>query len=230
MNPNSPISIRQQTANERNAQLSTGPRTAAGIEACKHNHTSHGLASTITVLPSEDQSHFDELHSALMEEHSPVGPTEETLVAQISSAIWKLRRLGAIEESVFNLMLAPDAPATSSASDQIAFELMNNNKTGSALGLLQRYQAALNRQFLQGLKELRIVQDRRRAAQDNTDKSNLLHQIAGNTERTHSQKRAIDLFTEDPKVLQHYIDAEAVVIAGIKPKALVSSTPAAVAA
>ncbi|HUS05421.1 MAG TPA: hypothetical protein VMZ52_03950 [Bryobacteraceae bacterium] len=216
--PNSPITVRQQTANERNAQLSTGPRTAAGIEACKHNRTSHGLSSTLTVLPSEDQSQFDELHAALTREHSPAGPTEDALVAQISSAIWKLRRLAAIEESVFNRMLSPEAAAT--PIDQIAGELLNNSKSGSVLALLHRYQSGLNRQFLQGLKELRIVQDRRRAAQDAADKSNLLHQIAGNTERTHSQKRAIDLFTGDPRILIDYVNAEAAVIAGIKPKAL----------
>jgi hypothetical protein len=220
MTPNSPITVRQQTANERNAQLSTGPRTAAGIEACKHNRTSHGLASTITVLPSEDQSQFDELHAALTQEHSPVGPTEHTLVSQISSAIWKLRRLGAIEESVFNLMVSAEAPAISSTVDQIAFELVNNGKTGSALSLLLRYQSALNRQFLQALKELRTVQDRRRATQDDIDKAAVLHHVAGNTERTHSQKHAIDLLTADPKSLMHYVNAEAAVIAGIKPKAL----------
>src|ERR1700709_1913492 len=112
--PNSPISVRQQTANEKNAQLSTGPRTPAGIEACKHNRTSHGFASTLTVLPSEDQSQFDPLHAALPQEPLPKGPTEDTLLSQISSAIWKLRRLGRVEESVFNQMLSPDAPATSS--------------------------------------------------------------------------------------------------------------------
>ncbi|HUS08502.1 MAG TPA: hypothetical protein VMZ52_19510 [Bryobacteraceae bacterium] len=210
--PNSPTSVRQQAANEKNAQLSTGPRTAAGIEACKHNRISHGLASTLTVLPCEAQSAFDELHAELTREHLPSGPTETTLVTQIAAAIWKLRRLGSIEQSVFALMLqTPEAGSVATAFDQIALDLTNNCKTGNALGLLMRYQASLNRQFLQSLKELRTLQDRRRAAQNETDKANVLHRIAGNTERTHSQKRALELLTADPDIVMHYANAEELV-------------------
>ncbi|HUS07509.1 MAG TPA: hypothetical protein VMZ52_14475 [Bryobacteraceae bacterium] len=219
--PNSPISVRQQTANEKNAQLSTGPRTAAGIEACKHNRLSHGLASTLTVLPCEDQSQFDELLASFVQEHSPGTPTEQALVAQIVAAVWKLRRLGCIEESVFGLLLSAAPPTEgSSPYNQMALELTSNSRSGNALSLLARYQSALNRQLLQGLKELRTAQDRRRAARDQTEKQELLHRLSGNTERTHSQKHSLELLTSDPDIIMNYVEAEALVLAGIKPKAL----------
>lgn len=224
--PNSPITIRRQEANEKNAQLSTGPRTAAGIEACKHNRLSHGLASSMTVLPCEDQAQFDELLAAFSAEHSPATTTEHVLVTQIAAAVWKLRRLGAIEERVFERMLAGGS-ADVTPFDQMALELTGDSGAGRALNLLARYQSTLNRQFLQALKELRILQDRRRAAQAQSDKLETLHQLAGNTERTHSQKRSLELFTTDADILVNYVNAEALVLAGAPLKSLVKARIAA---
>ena len=61
----------QITANQQNAQLSTGPKTPQGIAACKHNATRHGLTGKQIVLPGEDPAAYDQVRSALLEEHAP---------------------------------------------------------------------------------------------------------------------------------------------------------------
>lgn len=41
-------------ANRRNAQLSTGPRTAEGKAAVARNATTHGIFATVPMRPGED--------------------------------------------------------------------------------------------------------------------------------------------------------------------------------
>jgi hypothetical protein len=211
------VSPKQQAANERNAQLSSGPRTAEGIENCKHNSLTHGFASNMTVLPFENQVEYDALLDEFEQEHAPEGPTELTLVHQVAAATWKLRRLANIENGVFELMLSgPSAtPPTTNPIDMIALELTTGLKTKMALALLSRYQSALNRQFMQAIKELRTIQDRRHLSNANAEKSALLHELGGNTERTQSDKYKLEMLTNDPEYLVNYIEADCNLHAGI---------------
>src|SRR5262245_14616301 len=62
----------------------------------KQTHTNalkHGAFSKIAIIPGEDPQEFEELHSALIEEWKPVGPTEEDTVLSIAKGIWRKRRL-----------------------------------------------------------------------------------------------------------------------------------------
>src|SRR5262252_6423283 len=53
----------------------------------------HGAFAKTAILPGEDQREFEELHSALIEEWAPVGPTEEDAVLSIAKGVWRKRRL-----------------------------------------------------------------------------------------------------------------------------------------
>ncbi len=48
------VSDKQLAANQRNAKLSTGPKTAEGKEAVKYNALKHGLLAKEVLLPGED--------------------------------------------------------------------------------------------------------------------------------------------------------------------------------
>jgi hypothetical protein len=52
----------------------------------------HGAFAKMAILPGEDPKEFEELHSALIEEWSPVGPTEEDAVLNIAKGVWRKRR------------------------------------------------------------------------------------------------------------------------------------------
>jgi hypothetical protein len=57
------------------------------------NALKHGVLSHDTVLPWENESEYDALLDALIDEHRPQGPTEEHLVEELAGIIWRKRRL-----------------------------------------------------------------------------------------------------------------------------------------
>jgi len=85
-------SDRQLASNQRNAQRSTGPRTAAGKVVSSRNALKHGLFAEELLLQSEDVEEFQYFRAALICEWSPVGPTEELLVDRMVACTWRLRR------------------------------------------------------------------------------------------------------------------------------------------
>jgi hypothetical protein len=46
----------------------------------------------MAILPGEDPKEFEELHSAIIEEWAPDGPTEEDAVLSIAKGVWRKRR------------------------------------------------------------------------------------------------------------------------------------------
>src|SRR5262245_13193662 len=52
----------------------------------------HGAFAKTAILPGEDPQEFEELHSALIEEWAPVGPTEEDAVLSIAKGVWRKGR------------------------------------------------------------------------------------------------------------------------------------------
>ncbi len=72
----------------------------------KGNHPNalkHGAFAKTTILPGEDPREFEELHSALIEEWTPVGPTEEDAVLTIAKGVWRKRRLQKIFQAEIKL-------------------------------------------------------------------------------------------------------------------------------
>ena len=82
----------QIDANRANAQHSTGPRTPAGIEACKLNALKHGLTAQQAVIPGEDPAAYEALRSSFIDTYAPTNEAEAMLVERLSISWWKLRR------------------------------------------------------------------------------------------------------------------------------------------
>src|SRR5215218_4219116 len=95
------VSEKQVQANRQNALKSTGPRTPEGKAAVRLNALSHGLRSEEILLPGEDGEALTELGDILTTELQPVGALENLLVARITAAAWRLRRLGRVEAGIF---------------------------------------------------------------------------------------------------------------------------------
>jgi hypothetical protein len=76
----------------------------------------HGLLSADTVLPWEDKLEYQSLLSALVEEYTPHGPTEEHLVEEIACVIWRKRRLRLAEAGSYQRGIAQ---ATEPLSDTL---------------------------------------------------------------------------------------------------------------
>jgi len=77
----------------------------SSYDASRFNAVKHGILSKLTVLPWENQDEYDALHAAFVEEHRPVGPTEEHLVEELAAIFWRKRRLRLAEWAIAHRLL-----------------------------------------------------------------------------------------------------------------------------
>lgn len=95
-------SERKRQANRRNAQKSTGPRTARGKSIVSRNALRHGLMSQrVPVLPFENEFEYRALADAMERDLRPKGILQREVVTQLTQTLWKLRRIPAIEAALF---------------------------------------------------------------------------------------------------------------------------------
>jgi len=90
-------SARKVEANRRNAQKSTGPRTARGKSWSRLNALKHGILASQGVLTAiegrEEQAAFAQIVDGLEADFAPVGSFEQLLVQKIATCFWRYRRL-----------------------------------------------------------------------------------------------------------------------------------------
>src|SRR4051794_33620317 len=84
-------------ANRRNAQHSTGPRTAAGKARSSQNPTKHGLTSARICLPGEDTQAYDRQLAEWFRYYDARDPGRGLLVEQAVHASWRLDRCACVE-------------------------------------------------------------------------------------------------------------------------------------
>ena len=140
----------QITANQTNAQLSTGPRTAEGKAASSQNSACHGLTSEFAVLSHENPAEFAELSQQAVQEFQPSGMHEEFLVRRMIEARWRAVRCQRLEYAAFELMLDPDS--TDLSPDARIVSKMQGR--GDVISLLHRYSTAALNQYDKAYREL----------------------------------------------------------------------------
>jgi hypothetical protein len=99
----------QVAANRRNAEKSTGPRTAEGKAVVAQNAVKHGLAGRVDVIKGEDQAEFDRHREALLKELRPEGAVESMLVERVARLSWRLQRVDRMHNEVIDVLLAHEA-------------------------------------------------------------------------------------------------------------------------
>ena len=82
----------QINANRENAQHSTGPRTEDGKARSSRNHLSIGLYTRVDFVHPDEREFYKEFCGKMYLELGPEGILEQTLVASITGASWRLRR------------------------------------------------------------------------------------------------------------------------------------------
>jgi hypothetical protein len=82
---------KQIKANRKNAQKSTGPKTAEGKAAVSQNAVKHGLF-TDSVVTGETEAEYAAFHGELLAELAPRGVVEILLAERVVSLWWRLRR------------------------------------------------------------------------------------------------------------------------------------------
>jgi hypothetical protein len=82
---------KQIKANRKNAQKSTGPKTAEGKAAVSKNAVKHDLF-TDSVVTGETEAEYAAFHGELLAELAPRGVVELLLAERVVSLWWRLRR------------------------------------------------------------------------------------------------------------------------------------------
>jgi hypothetical protein len=138
----------QILANQANARLSTGPKTAAGKARSSQNATTHGLTAGILHIPAHETAAFRQFEAKVKQAIRPQGSLERTAAGNFVYAAWRLRKIRALLAELYrehrvDPLVAPDAAA--------------------AVRQLTRYRATVEMMFFRSLKQLRELQTNRAA-------------------------------------------------------------------
>ena len=74
----------------------------APYEVVRFNALKHGILSRYTVLSHENHADYESLINSLIDEHLPVGATEQHLIEELASVIWRKRRVLQAEGATIN--------------------------------------------------------------------------------------------------------------------------------
>jgi hypothetical protein len=146
---------RRISANRRNSQKSTGPKTPEGKAVVSQNARKHGLLSRETFLPDEDGNALDAFSRNLHADLLPVGELENLLVERIVSSAWRLRRVLRVERELFSRE-ALNVWGANKMDLGLAFTQEGNG--ADAFSKLSRYETSIERSLFRALHELQRLQ------------------------------------------------------------------------
>jgi hypothetical protein len=96
----SQVSEAQLAANRANAQLSTGPATAAGRARSSKNALKHALTGKTVLLPCEDAAQYQRELDEWIEAYQPANDEEMRLVQSQNDCTWRIDRIQRLETSI----------------------------------------------------------------------------------------------------------------------------------
>jgi hypothetical protein len=142
--------LANRAANQANALLSTGPRTADGKQRSSMNALTHGLTSRSPVLATEDPAAY-QLHSRqFFDEYQPATPTETQLTQELADTTWRINRIPALEAALLDRAANPPTEQA-----RIDFDIVDAHRALATLGL---HYTRLSRQFQKTVDHLREIQ------------------------------------------------------------------------
>src|SRR6266571_6807893 len=147
----------QIEANRRNAQKSTGPKTAQGRAVVSLNGLRHGLRAETAVLPFEDPAEFAKLKQELQAEFRPEGIREQLVLDDLVLAAWRLERARIYDTAVqARLFLSTHGPTSTMHS--LGAMLVKDAREKKTLEYVMRMEGRFRRAYQQAVKELERLQ------------------------------------------------------------------------
>jgi len=96
------ISVKQQKANRKNAQHSTGPKTPEGKAAIRFNALTYGLRTRATILERENAADYSQLWDELEADWQPQTRTERCYLETMVTSQWLLKRVAEHENRIYD--------------------------------------------------------------------------------------------------------------------------------
>jgi len=160
--PQSPISEAQLNANRANAQLSTGPSSAAGRETSSRNALKTGLTGRTVLLPTDDIAEYNRRLESALALRAPQTEQEQTLVQSLVDTDWRLDRIVTLESAIYlkGALEFADAHADQPEAHRKALiQAETYLKYEKPLRNLNIQEARLQRQRTKTLAELKDLQE-----------------------------------------------------------------------
>jgi hypothetical protein len=88
----------QRAASRQNGARSSGPRTAEGRTRSSANRTTHGLNSVRLLLATEDIEEYRQHLLEWTQSLAPASAAEHQIVQLLADLVWRLKRVGRIED------------------------------------------------------------------------------------------------------------------------------------
>ena len=98
----------QIKANQENAKKSTGPTSIEGKKKSSMNAVTHGILSSVTALPGEDQAVLDHLREGVLATYQPQDTVEQFLVDRIYKAMVRQIRLCEAEAARLKISMSAE--------------------------------------------------------------------------------------------------------------------------
>jgi hypothetical protein len=155
-------SVARLTANRRNSQLSTGPRTVQGKARSSLNAVTHGLRARQLLLADEDPAEYELLAQRLLEALCPDGAVEELIAGQIVALASRLRRAARVEVALYTIGGAgPVLEALRRCGETDAAVGVAFASQATSFAVLSRYETAMVNRLRRALADLeRLQKDR----------------------------------------------------------------------
>ncbi len=91
----------QIDANQKNAQLSTGPTSETGKAKSSLNAVKTGLTGRTILLPSDDAALWETHIAEFFKRYDPAGDEERNLVQSLADTEWRLLRIPGLEMGIY---------------------------------------------------------------------------------------------------------------------------------
>ena len=88
-------------ANQRNAQLSTGPTSETGRSKSALNAVKTGLTGHTVLLPGDDAAAYEAHVAQFLKRYEPSGDVESNLVYSLANTEWRLLRIFPLEMGIY---------------------------------------------------------------------------------------------------------------------------------
>src|ERR1700761_1454935 len=92
---------KQITANQANAQHSTGPKTEEGKAKSRLNAVKTGLTGQTVLVPTDDVEAYQKHVARFEAQYQPVTEREKELTQSIADTQWRLNRIFTLEQGIY---------------------------------------------------------------------------------------------------------------------------------
>ena len=142
------LSLQKLSANRRNAQLSTGPKTALGKAKSALNAVKHGIFTKecLKNISNEESRDYETLRLGIFESLKPKDQMQAILCDKITIDVWRLRKVLAFEQGAMQLetlnLDASGSPVNFSDRKAIIYNMENHKSESENLNQLKKWLTA----------------------------------------------------------------------------------------